>query len=177
MSNRRPQARYVHNTSISPTNRRDLYALGQKQRALSLQRYHYLRAAVTNSYGFTTVPPAFPGASARHDVHFKPYPDFPLEPVKGVKLRPGADGTFHAEDLELAVQYFESNWKTREGGVLYCVGETREFWTMILSYNATFPPTTGWLKFDRLFAKLKGNMFDKGSINCMVSADYTLSPG
>ncbi|KZV60413.1 hypothetical protein PENSPDRAFT_760010 [Peniophora sp. CONT] len=147
MSDRRPHARYVHNTSVSPTNQPKLYQLGQKQGALSLQRYHYLRAAITNSYGFKTVPPAFPGASERYDIHFQPYSDFPLEPIKNVKLRPGTDGTFHAADLELA-----------------------EFWTMILSYNATFPLTTGWDKFDKLFKKLKENGYDKGSVNCMFFA-------
>ncbi|VDB98894.1 unnamed protein product [Peniophora sp. CBMAI 1063] len=172
MSDRRPQARYIHNTSVSPTHQRSLYELGQKQRALSLQRFHYLRAAVTNSYRFVSVTQPYP-LSERHDVRFDlddAYPDYPLDPIKGVKLRPGADGTFHAVDLEAAVRYFEGNWKTREGGVLYCVGETREFWTMILSYNATFPPTTGWDKFDKLFAKLKTKGFKQGLINCMFFA-------
>ncbi|VDB98890.1 unnamed protein product [Peniophora sp. CBMAI 1063] len=167
---RRPHSRYTHETSITPSSPH--YSMGQKQRDVSLKYYHYLRAAITNSYDFTTVPPDLSRGQLfeRQGVLFDRYTDYTLEPILGVKLQPRDDGTFHPTDLDLEVKFFQLNWKTREGGVLRYIDEERGFWTLILNYNATFPQTTGWAALDRLFARLKANDFDKGSITCQFFA-------
>ncbi|KAF7792041.1 hypothetical protein EIP86_003068 [Pleurotus ostreatoroseus] len=101
--------------------------------------------------------------SSKNTREYKP---FKLEPVIGVKLHPRDDGTIHPEDIKVYVDMFRSNWKCREGGILRCIEEQREFWNMILNYHST-ARTTGIKAWDRLFDRLKRNQFDKGMIPCM----------
>jgi hypothetical protein len=160
--------RYVHfDESAAPLVRE----LGRKQLALSIERYHYLRAAVTNAYTFDTdVPPDRSRGQlfSRQGVVFDEYKDYHLEPVVGIKLHPRSDGTILPGDLAVYNQGLRENWKTRQGGVMYCVSEEREFWNIMLNYHATKPQTTGSPVWDALFARLKDEDFRKDLVPCMV---------
>ncbi len=136
---------------------------------MSTQYYHYLCAAIQQKYEVTTVPPDFSQGQMfpRAGLVFTAYKTFRLEPVLGIKLHPRPDGTIHPEDIKHYVDMFRSNWKCREGGILRCIDEQREFWNMILNYHST-ARTTGMKAWDRLFERLKRNSFDKGMIPCMV---------
>ena len=162
--------RFVQQTSLDRTLQKAVYAQGQKQAALALERFHYLRAAVTGAYTLTDVPPDFSRGQlfARKGLEFAAYDGAALPPVLGVKLHPRPDGTVHPEDLALYARGFRACWKMREGGVLYCLGDERAFWNMVLNYHSR-AATTGRKDWDRLFAALKRSGFDKGLVPCMVS--------
>lgn len=163
--------RFVQQTSLDRTRQKAVYAQGQKQAALALERFHYLRAAATGAFALTDVPPDFARGQifARKGVVFAAYGEAQLPPVLGVKLHPRADGTVHPEDLALYLRGFRASWKAREGGVLYCVGEGREFWNMVLNYHSP-AATTGHKPWDRLFAAVKRGGADKSLVPCMFFA-------
>ncbi|KIM85105.1 hypothetical protein PILCRDRAFT_87369 [Piloderma croceum F 1598] len=48
------------------------------------------------------------------------YKAYKLDTITGVKLYSRTDGTIHPEDLKAYHKNFTLNWKTQEGGVLYC---------------------------------------------------------
>lgn len=167
----RKVTRFVHYTAQDLARDRQGRELGERQGALSEERYHYLRAAIQGKYELTTVPAdlsrgwMFPRAG----IVFDKYSDYALEPVLGLKLHPREDGTIHPGDLKLYAQGFRDNWKTREGGVLYCIDEGREFWNMMLNYHSS-AGTTGYKPWDRLFERLKRSNFERGMIPCMFFA-------
>lgn len=137
---------------------------------MSLERYHYLRAAIRGDFDVTTVPPDFSRAQLfpRQGVLFDRYQPYSLKSVLGIKLHPREDGTVHPEDLALYARGLRESWKCREAEILYCLAEGREFWNMVLNYHSA-AATTGYKPWDRLFAALKRNDFDKSIIPCMVS--------
>ncbi|KAI0310413.1 hypothetical protein OF83DRAFT_1070571 [Amylostereum chailletii] len=167
----RSQARFTHNTSLTRQNDPTLYEQGQKQAEISIQRYHYLCAAVSKAYELTTVPAdinrgqLFP----RQGIIFKAYKHYNLDPVLGIKLHPREDGTIHPGDVEVYNDTLRLSWKIREAGVMYAVAESREFWNLVLNYHSK-AATTGIKSWDRLFAKLKKSNFDKGLVPCMFFA-------
>lgn len=169
--------RFTHDTTVSPQNKPSWYQLGQRQAKLANERYHFLRAAITGKFALTEVPGDFSRGQLfpRAGILFDQYTAFKLEPVVGVKLHPRDDGTIHPEDLEVYVRSLRNNWKSRQGGILYCIGEAREFWNMILNYRSS-AQTTGWKVWDRLFNRLKENGFDKGRVPCMVRIPQASSP-
>ncbi|KAI0056596.1 hypothetical protein BV25DRAFT_1842199 [Artomyces pyxidatus] len=118
--------RFVHDTGNTPQHHRQLWEQGQQQAKLSIERYHYLCAAIQQAYTIGTVP-----------------------------------GIYSTQ--------FRKNWKCREGGILYCLSEAREWWNMVLNYHSS-AATTGHKVWDRLFVQLKENNFEKGLIRCMFFA-------
>ncbi|KAI0056603.1 hypothetical protein BV25DRAFT_1920849 [Artomyces pyxidatus] len=155
-------ARSRHVTDVSP-RKSDLWKEGRKQATISLERYHYLCAAIQHAYGRDDY---------NKTVEFDTYMAYKLPPVGGVKLHPLPNGTIHPEDIKIYVERFENNWRCREGGILYCIGEGREWWNMVLNYHAT-DSTTGREGWDLLFALLKANGYSKGLIPCMYFAQVS----
>lgn len=161
--------RYTHRTDLTPGSSPILYDQGQQQAQLALERYHTLCAAVQKRYQQSTVPPDFTKGwlFERAGLLFSQYRAYSLEPILGVKLHPRPDGTIHPKDLQIYARGFRDDWKCSEGGILYCIGESREFWNMILNYHSV-SGTTGIKAWDKLFGRLKRNNYDKAIIPCMV---------
>lgn len=168
-SNRAPTSRFIHTTTSSPTHNDILYKQGQRQYKISLVRYHRLCAAIQQKYVIREVPPDMSKGQLfpRKAISFTPYTEFALDPVVGIKLHPREDGTIHPGDIKVYKRWFLNNWKCREGGILYCIGESREFWNMVLNFHSE-AGTTGMKAWDALFERLKGNVFDKQLVPCMV---------
>lgn len=159
--------RYVHEYPTPGTAR---YEQGKEQAEISIERFHYLRASILKKYRFVdgitpnlSLGQIFP----RQGLDFSEYDEYHLEPVSGVKLHPRQDGTIHPGDIERYHDGFKENWKSSEGGLLYYIGEAREFYNIILNYHSP-ARTTGDLEWDEFFAKLKREDFPKSEIPCMV---------
>jgi hypothetical protein len=97
-----------------------------------------------------------------------------LEPIPNVKLHPRADGTIHPGDLSKYREVFEDNWKTQEGGILYCVAESRKFWNCLISYHGP-TKSTGIKEWDDLFHRLESMGHAKRIIPCMVRVSLFLA--
>ena len=167
-SQNRPDSRYVHRTNLKPGT--PPYIHGQKQAAIWAERYHYLCAAANKEYTYLdNIPPDFSRGQLfpRQGLDFSTYKAYKLDPVTGIKLHPREDGTIHPGDIEVYVEGFRQNWKTREGGILYFVAEQREFWNMVLNYHSK-SHTTGILEWDRLLDQLKVKR-TPAIVPCMVS--------
>lgn len=176
--------RGVHHTQLavgSPD-----YQMGQKQAKLSIQYYHTLVAALTKKYTYMDTPtnahgehlsdpdtgevriePAALLPGSRQIINLSPYKAYKLDNITGVKLHPRTDGTIRPESLKAYHENFTLNWKTQEGGVLYCVVMSSEFWNCILSYHGLLK-STGIKEWDDLFHKLKSTAYAKNIIPCMV---------
>jgi hypothetical protein len=146
------------------------YQQGEKQATLSIERYHTLVAALTKKYSFrdcpgTGVSALLPGS--RKEVDLSAYTAYKLSPITDVKLHPGPDGTFHPGDLEAFRGFFEDDWKMQEGGILYCLADSRAFWNCLISYHGP-AQTTGMEAWDELFRKLEATGYAKNIIPCMV---------
>ncbi|KAA1472778.1 hypothetical protein DENSPDRAFT_778964 [Dentipellis sp. KUC8613] len=150
-------------TSANPTRLEQ----AQGQAAHQEQCFHYLCAAVQHAYelrdGITGVPGAlFP----RQGLVFDAYKPYKLDPILGIKLHPRPDGTIHPGDIEVYQDTFKGNWKYVQGGVLYAMGEKREFWNCVLNWNSK-AKTTGNGLWDSLFRKLKASGYKRDVIPCM----------
>ncbi|KAI0056597.1 hypothetical protein BV25DRAFT_1813747, partial [Artomyces pyxidatus] len=161
--------RFFHETDNSRLEReRELWEQGQQQAKLSNERYHYLCAAIQEAYTFNIVP-RDANNYPRPGLIFSSYTAYDLEPVRGLNFHPQYDTPFDPEDIRYYVSQFRRNWKCREGGILYCLAEGRRWWKMLFNYHSS-AATTGHKVWDRLFAELKNNNFDKRSIRCMFFA-------
>jgi len=181
--------RGVHHTQLAVGSL--AYQMGQRQAELSIQHYHTLVAALTKKYtytdgsrnahgGYLDVPDSTTGTvnidmsslvpGSRQTIDLSSYKAYKLDPIRNVKLHPSADGTIHPEDLKAYGDNFNRNWKTQEGGILYCVAESREFWNCVLSYHGPIK-STGIKEWDELFHKLESEStnYAKNIIPCMVS--------
>jgi hypothetical protein len=170
--------------------------MGQQQAELSITRYHTLIAALTKKFTYTDAPRNAHGgylnlpnnpepagthiidASAlvpgsRQTIDLSSYQAYKLEPIFNVKLHPREDGTIHPKDLSAYRDVFEDNWKTQEGGILYCLAESREFWNCLMSYHGPIK-STGIEEWDELFHRLELTGHAKNIIPCMVRVSYSL---
>jgi hypothetical protein len=172
------------------------YKMGQRQAELSMTRYHTLAAALTKKYTYADTPRNAHGgylnlpnnsdptthnidASAllpgsRQTIDLSSYKASTLEPIPIVKLHPRADGTIHPGDLSKYREVFEDNWKTQEGGILYCVAESRKFWNCLISYHGP-TKSTGIKEWDDLFHRLESMGHAKRIIPCMVRVSLFLA--
>ncbi|EKM57062.1 uncharacterized protein PHACADRAFT_172745 [Phanerochaete carnosa HHB-10118-sp] len=166
--------RFVHYTTQDLVKDRVRRELGEKQHGVAEQWYHQLCAAVKGDYELTTVPPDLSRSQlfAHSGIVFDKYTAYKLEPVTGVKLHPREDGTILPGDLQFYSRTLRDDWQCREGGIMRCMAEEREFWNMILNYHSS-AGTTGYKPWDRLFEKLKRNNFDRGMVPCMFFARET----
>lgn len=161
--------RYQH---IKPNDSSEIWHHGKAQGALNLQRYHYLCASIQGRYKYhSTISPDFARGqrSFLRGFDFSPYTAYRLEPILGIKLEPLVNGTVHAEDLKLYHNQFTNSWRHSEGGILYNMGDEREFYNCILNYHSP-TKTTGDEEWDEFFEKLKDSGFQKGLVPCMVNS-------
>jgi len=104
--------------------------------------------------------------NCRSIVDFEPYKDCQLKPQENLKLHPREDGSIHPGDLAAYGRLYELGWKMQEGGVLYWIGEGREFWNCMLNYHS--PAGTFGLKdIDALYKRLQEEGYPKKIIPCM----------
>ncbi|KII96193.1 hypothetical protein PLICRDRAFT_35140 [Plicaturopsis crispa FD-325 SS-3] len=106
------------------------------------------------------------GKELYKNISFGPYKDARLPAIEGVKLHPRTDGSIHPEDLGGYTRGFKENWKVQEGGVMYALAESREFWNCMLNYHSP-AGTTGIAEWDKLFYTLKTTGFPKNIVPCM----------
>lgn len=163
-------SRYVHHTSLTAMSAPQAYRQGQQQANLSLERFHYLCAAATESYSIVgeerrDIP------FGRQELEFSSYTPHRLKDITDLKLHiPRSDGSIVPGDIDPYVDEFLKDSKCREAGILYCVGEERAFWNMIMNFHST-ARTTGIEAWDDLLIRLKLDGPDPGIVPCMVSRD------
>ena len=149
------------------------YKQGKDQAAISLERFHYLRALILGKYTFVdNVEPDISRGQLfpRQGLDFESYPDFKLDPISGIKLHPREDGTIHPGDVSTYLATIDSDYKVSEGGILDAVlRDTRAFFNIMINYHSK-AKTTGNLGWDTYFADLKERGFPKMNIDCMVSS-------
>ncbi len=154
--------RYVHAIDLTQNADPQRYDIGRRQRQCALERYHYLCAAIQEAYTLHRGQ-----LFVRDELDFDRYPAYALESVSA-KLHPRPDGTIHPGDIKLYVDGMVKNYKCSEGGIMYCVGDSRPFWNMVINYHSS-AGTTGIKAWDRLFRKLKTSGYDKTFVPCMAS--------
>ena len=157
--------RYVH-TKCRPTHR--LYQQGKEQYSISIERYHYLLASITGEYTVLDAEstlPQLPGI--RQTLYFNNYKGVKLKPIRDIRIFSRPDGSVNPEQIAEFQRTLDTDWKTREGGILYCVAEWREYWNCLVNYRSP-SKTTGSQDWDKLFEELKANNFDKKLVPCMV---------
>ncbi|KAI0029521.1 hypothetical protein K488DRAFT_32981, partial [Vararia minispora EC-137] len=144
---------------------------GRKQAEWMVQRYHYLRAAVTRSYEVREEPAniSLTQLFPRQSVYFDRYLDFKLEPIRGMKLHPDEEGRIHPGDLEIYKEEIFVSWKNREAGILYVVCTGRPFWNMILNWHSP-AHTTGVRAYDDLLSQWQQAGYPKSMLPCMFFA-------
>ncbi|KAK7677503.1 hypothetical protein QCA50_019509 [Cerrena zonata] len=148
-------SRYIHRTNLKPHT--PAYVQGQQQTEIAMERFHYLCAAANKQYILLdNISPDLGRAQLfpRQGLDFSQYHIFALKSITGIKLHPRGDGTIHPGDIEVYVDTYRRNWKSREGGILYFVADAREFWNMVLNYHSS-SHTTGIQEWDILLDKLK----------------------
>ncbi|TFY62876.1 hypothetical protein EVG20_g6544 [Dentipellis fragilis] len=102
----------------------------------------------------------------RQGIMFEQYAPYKLEPITGIKLHPYEDGTIHPGDIEIYQDLFRRDWRFIQGGLLYAMGEAREFWNCVLNWHSS-SYTTGCPEWDALFETLKANGYRKDMLTCM----------
>lgn len=159
---------------ISPSVGSPAYEQGKHQRAISIERYHYLVASLQKLYTIRDIQTTMgPMPVTRQEVSFSPYKACVLKPLVG-KFHPREDGTIHQDDLQSYVDTVANNWKMSEGGVLYIIAEPREFFNLLFNYHSPAGGTTGIEEWDVLFGRLRAEGFPKKIIPCMASAICSL---
>ncbi|KAA1472780.1 hypothetical protein DENSPDRAFT_801565 [Dentipellis sp. KUC8613] len=130
------------------------------------ERYHRLCAAIQQKYTLLEGIWVEDLRAMRQGVAFGPYKRSKLEPIQGIKLHPLEDGTIHPGDIALYQNVFQRDWRFMQGGVLYAMGEAREFWNCMLNWHSS-AHTTGCEEWDALFETLKANGYRKDTLTCM----------
>lgn len=97
------------------------------------------------------------------------YKEFKLHPIKDVELpEPGPDGSANLRALMKFGMVNRSDWKVREGGILYVVeAMCGEFFSCISDYH--MHGTAGSDEWNTLFSTLQNSGYHKNIIPCMVS--------
>jgi hypothetical protein len=165
--------------------------MGQQQAELSTTHYRTLVAALTKKYTYTDTPMNLPNCSdptgthidmsalvpvSHQTIDLSSYNGYKLEHIPNIKLHLCADGTIHPGDLSSYHDIFEDNWKTQEGGILYCLTESREFWNCLISYHGPIK-STGIKEWNELFHGLELTGYAKNIIPCMVRVSCFLILG
>ncbi|TFY69715.1 hypothetical protein EVG20_g3033 [Dentipellis fragilis] len=102
----------------------------------------------------------------RQGVAFGRYKRFKLKPIRGIKMHPLEDGTIHPGDIALYQDAFRRDWRFIQGGLMYAMGENREFWNCVLNWHS-IAHTTGCEEWDALFETLKADGYRKDTLTCM----------
>lgn len=168
--------RYNH-YAPNPQQHPEAYEQGRSQAEFNLERYHKLRACLLKKYTVVEETPDYKLCQLFpvQGIDFSEYKDYKLERTGGMKLRPNSDGTIEKDVLENCHGYLERYWKCSEGGILYAIGEGKEFYCPMLNYHS-HEGTTGSEEWDRIFEELKGKGFPKSILPCMVCARCSETP-
>ncbi|RUP23898.1 hypothetical protein BC936DRAFT_138964 [Jimgerdemannia flammicorona] len=145
------------------------------QQALQAERFRILRAAVTKNYTLTedTEKSGSEKDAQVPDVSEPPIPKlvvtFPddLPTIKDVVLLEEETGNrvISADSVAFNLEELDENEKFREGGILYLVGDSTVFWSMIQLWHET--GSTGLDEWDRLLAITKEKPADASRVDCM----------
>jgi hypothetical protein len=109
----------------------------------------------------------------RCTIDFGAYKEFKLHPIQDVELpEPNPGEPDNTSALTLFYLTHQSDWKLREGGLLYVVGaECGNFFNCMSSYRMHGSIMIG--EWDSLFATLKISGYRKNVIPCMVGLSST----
>ncbi|KLO14809.1 hypothetical protein SCHPADRAFT_850479 [Schizopora paradoxa] len=154
-----------------PRLHHEAYEQGKSQGALNVERYHILRACLLKKYAVVEETPDYKLCQLFpvQGLDFSEYKDYKLKNTGGMKLRPNSDGTIPKDVLEECHHCLEESWKCSEGGILYVIGEGKNFYCPMHNYNS-HDGTTGNADWDRLFDELKAKDIPKSMIPCMFFA-------
>jgi hypothetical protein len=148
---------------------------GKKQTALAIQRYHILCAAIQEKYVVRHIAPiegrlsvgGYPNPISRVTIEFSPYIQFKLHPIKDVELPDARDGmSCDYADVATYQMAINGDWRMREGGILFAVGEYGDFFNTMTHYHSG-PKGTLMEDWNTLFEKLQNSEYRKNLIPCM----------
>ncbi|RUS15111.1 hypothetical protein BC937DRAFT_92885 [Endogone sp. FLAS-F59071] len=150
------------------------YEIADAQQTLQAERFRILRAAVTGNYTLTedTERPEGEDDARVPDVEISMHKLTVVFPDKGapvrdvVLLEEEAGGrVISADSVAFNLEELDENEKFREGGVLYLVGDSTVFWSMIQLWHQT--GTTGLEEWDKILATVKEKPSDASRVDCM----------
>jgi hypothetical protein len=143
---------------------------------------------VTSHPSQTTVSEQEPGISNKIEVHccdlgylsydqrryvhatvdFSAYIEFKLRPLKDVEL-PESVPRVECEIVDLGIfgMAMGEDWRMRQGGVLFTIGEYGDFFNSISGYHTA--GTTFIEEWDTLFKQLHSSQYRKNIVPCMAS--------
>lgn len=132
--------------------------------------YHYLCAAVTHAYAIDEERTRNEPPSRQDYLEFSRYTAYQLDKVTlaGYVGPPLPPPKSNAHKIRPYVARFTSDWRCREGGILRCTMEEREFWELIMSFHSE-ARTTGIPQWDDLLIKMELEGCRPGIVPCMVS--------
>ena len=109
----------------------------------------------------------------RATIDFSAYTEFKLHPIKDIEVPETEDGHINLTAYCLYPMTLSHDWRMREGGVLYALGEYGDFFHAMLSYHG-HGKSTNIEEWNSLFQNLQNSGYPKNIIPCMVSK---LHPG
>lgn len=102
-------------------------------------------------------------------IDFSAYKGFKLHPIKDVELPDGEHGvSCNYVDVATYQMAIGDDWRKREGGILYMVGEYGDFFNAMSFYHASRKGTL-MEDWNTLFEKLQDSEYRKNLLPCMVS--------
>jgi hypothetical protein len=111
--------------------------------------------------------------TVRATIDFGAYKEFKLRPLENIELPVQSEGaSLNLLALCLFPNTVSNDWRMRESGVLYTLGEYGDFFNTMLAYHGR-GRTTEIAEWDILFEKLQSGAYRKNIIPCMVSATIT----
>jgi hypothetical protein len=94
--------------------------------------------------------------------------EFKLRPIKDVEL-PESAPRMECETVDLGIfsMAMGEDWRMRQGGVLFTIGEYGDFFNFISGYHTA--GTTLAEEWDALFGQLRSSQYRKNIVPCMAS--------
>jgi hypothetical protein len=149
---------------------------GKKQTALAIQRYHILCAAIQGKYKVLDIIPIadqrLMQSDERRYVHatidFSAYKEFKLRPIKDAEL-PELVSRMDCEIVDIGIYSMarDEDWRLRQGGILFAVGEYGDFFNCVTAYRTTVTGDSFIEEWNTLFGQLRSSQYRKNIIPCM----------
>jgi len=118
----------------------------------------------------------YPYPISRVTIEFSPYTQFKLHPIKDVELPDARDGmSCDYADVATYQMAINHDWRMREGGILFAIGEYGDFFNTMTHYHSG-PKGTLMEDWNTLFEKLQNSEYRKNLIPCMVSTSTLFCP-
>ena len=112
----------------------------------------------------------------RATIDFSAYTEFKLHPIKDIEVPETEDGHINLTAYCLYPMTLSHDWRMREGGVLYALGEYGDFFNAILGYHGS-GKSTNIEEWNSLFRNLQNSGYPKNIIPCMVSKLHPVDSG